>query len=306
MPPLLLGTRNSALARWQANWVAARLTEAGCDVELVPIATQGDVVQQGPIGAIGTSGVFTKELQKALIEKRIDLAVHSLKDLPTDKVEGLALTSVPERASPFDTLVSREGRRFAELPPGAVIGTGSLRRRAQLLHRRPDLQMLDVRGNVDTRLRKLREGQYDALVLAEAGLTRLDLAAEITEVLPADLMLPAIGQGALGIEARSDDRVTRDALAVLDHAATHQSVVAERSLLAALRGGCMAPVGAWARLSEAGSLHLDAVVLSFDGKQRIAASATGEPADAAQLGHNIAGQLLAEGAGELIQASRGK
>ena len=181
----------------------------GAEIELVPIATAGDANQQGPIGEIGTSGVFTKELQCALLDRRIDLAVHSLKDLPTEKVEGLLLAAVPERESTADVLVSRENRRFTDLPRGARIGTGSLRRRSQLLHARPDLVMLDVRGNVETRLRKLHEGQYDALVLAEAGLKRLGLAAEISEILPRSLMLPAIGQGALGVETRADDETTR-------------------------------------------------------------------------------------------------
>jgi len=304
MPRLLLGTRASALARWQAEWVASQLTRHGVDVELVLITTQGDAVQQGPIGAIGSSGVFTKELQRALLEGRINLAVHSLKDLPTDEVDGLVLAAVPERESPQDTLVSREGVKFADLRPGAVIGTGSLRRRAQLLHRRADLQMLDVRGNVDTRLRKLHEGQYDALILAEAGLKRLGLADHITEVLPPELMLPAVGQGALGIECRADDEVTRQALAPLDHPATHQSVLAERALLRTLRGGCLAPVGAWGRVAADGRFSFDAAVLSHDGVSRLMVSAAGDASDAVAIGRQAAEQLLDDGAAELIQASR--
>jgi hydroxymethylbilane synthase len=218
-----IGTRGSPLARWQAEWVAARLAESGVDVVLVPIATQGDIQQRGPIGEIGTLGVFTKEIQRALLDRQVDLAVHSLKDLPTEPVEGLCLAAVPKRGPHGDVLISREGQSFAELPPGATIGTGSSRRRSQLWHARPDLKMLDVRGNVDTRLRKLQEGQYDALVLAEAGVTRLELRQHITEVLPQSLILPAVGQGALGLETRVDDERTRHLLSALDDKACWQS-----------------------------------------------------------------------------------
>ncbi len=272
---LRIGTRGSSLARWQANWVGEQLRAHGAEIELVPIATAGDADQQGPIGEIGTSGVFTKELQRALLDRRIDLAVHSLKDLPTEPVAGLILAGVPERESTADVLVSRERRQFADLPRGARVGTGSLRRQSQLLHARPDLVMLDVRGNVETRLRKLHEGQYDALVLAEAGLKRLGLAAEISEVLPQSLILPAIGQGALGLEVRADDESTRSHLIALDHQPTRAAVTAERTLLASLRGGCLAPVGGWARVEPDGRLHLSATVLSSDGVRRI----FGEAAD---------------------------
>ena len=241
-PQLRLGTRSSPLARWQAEWVAARLTERGVAVELVPITTQGDVKTQ-PLGQIGGQGLFTKELQRALLDGQIDLAVHSLKDLPTAPVDGLSLAAVPPRESTADVLVSNIVKQIEQLPPSARIGTGSLRRKAQLLHLRPDLQVEEIRGNVDTRLRKLDEGQYDAIVLAEAGLRRLGLAERIVQVIPRSLMLPAVGQGALGIEARADDAATCNLLAPLDDAATHQAVLAERSLLLTLRGGCLAPVG---------------------------------------------------------------
>ncbi len=190
-PRLRLGTRSSPLARWQADWVAARLQERGVTVEMVLISTQGDQQQSGPIGAIGVTGVFTKEIQRALLDGRIDLAVHSLKDLPTETVAGLCLAAVPEREAPGDALLSRKGESFESLPDGARVGTGSPRRRAQLWHARPTLDMQDVRGNVDTRLRKLDEGQYDALVLAESGLRRLGLAERITQILPKTLILPA-------------------------------------------------------------------------------------------------------------------
>jgi hydroxymethylbilane synthase len=301
---LRLGTRASALARWQANWVAARLAATGIEIELVPITTRGDTSQQDPIGNIGSPGVFTKELQRALLEGRIDLAVHSLKDLPTDVVEGLTLAAVPERESPRDVLVNRAGEHLAQLPEQARIGTGSLRRRAQLLHARPDLQMRDIRGNVDTRLRKLEQGEYDALVLAEAGLRRLDLAQHITEILAPETMLPAVGQGALGIEARANEAATLASLAALDDRPTHQAVLAERSLLEHLRGGCLAPIGAWGRHGDDGQLHLSAVVLSPDGKQRLIASAAAPPDEAVDLGCRVANELIALGAAELIGAAR--
>jgi hydroxymethylbilane synthase len=303
--PVRIGTRGSPLARWQAEWVAARLHEAGARVELVPIATQGDVQQRGPIGEIGTLGVFTKEIQRALLDGEVDLAVHSLKDLPTEPVEGLCLAAVPKRAPHGDVLISRGGQTFVELPQGATIGTGSSRRRSQLWHARPDLKMEDVRGNVDTRLRKLHEGQYDALVLAEAGLTRLELRQHITEVLPQSLILPAVGQGALGLETRVDNEHVRRLLAALDDDATHQAVLAERAMLAALRGGCLAPVGALARIETGGRLHLEGVVLSQDGRQRLASHAEDDPLEAVELGQRVAADLLAQGAGALIQSARG-
>jgi hydroxymethylbilane synthase len=301
---LRIGTRGSALALWQANWVAIRLAEFGTKCEVVTVVTRGDQQAEAPLESLGTEGVFTKELQKWLLDGRIDVAVHSLKDLPTDVVKGLGLAAVPARESPFDVLVSREGKLFRQLSKGAQIGTGSLRRRSQLLHARADLRLLDVRGNVDTRLQKLRDGQFDALVLAESGLKRLNLAAQITEVLSPTVMLPAIGQGALGLEARSGDRSTREVLAKIDDLASHQSVLAERTLLAALRGGCLAPVGAWGRLEDDGRLHLSACVLSKDGTHRLDADLLGNAADAVQIGRQAAEQLLAAGAAALIDQSR--
>jgi hydroxymethylbilane synthase len=295
---LRLGTRASPLARWQAEWVATRLSDLGATVELVPITTQGDV-KTGPLGQIGGQGLFTKELQRALLEGQIDLAVHSLKDLPTAPVEGLLLAAVPVRESTADVLVSNKAARIEELPRGARIGTGSLRRRAQLLHQRPDLVIEDIRGNVETRLRKLDDGLYDAIVLAEAGLTRLGLAGRIRQVLPRAIMLPAVGQGALGIEARAEDARTRSVLAPLDHEPTHVAVVAERTLLQTLRAGCLAPVGALA-LAERERLSLSAVVLSPDGQKRIAAAAAMTTSDGIYLGQAVAEELLSQGAAELI------
>ncbi len=301
---LRLGTRASVLARWQAGWVAAQLQSRSVEIELVPITTKGDAQSRDPIGNLGSPGVFTKELQRALLEDRIDLAVHSLKDLPTEIVDGLCLTAVPERESPHDALISREGLSFDTLPPGAAIGTGSLRRRAQLLHARSDLRMCDIRGNVDTRLEKLLSGQFDALILAEAGLKRLGLADRITQILSDPWMLPAVGQGALGIECRTADSATRAALAVLDHPPSHQAVLAERSLLAALSGGCLAPIGAWGKLNAEGHLQLDAAVLSSDGSRRIAGTVNAPGGNPERLGVQLAESLIAQGASELIAGAR--
>jgi hydroxymethylbilane synthase len=299
---LRIGTRRSALARWQADWVAARLQELGVEVELILLTTAGDQ-QQGPIGEIGAQGVFTKEIQRAVLDGRVDLAVHSLKDLPTEGVSGLLLAAVPPRAPESDVLVCRRYASLDELPRGSRVGTGSLRRRSQLLHVRPDLAMKDIRGNVDTRLRKLDEGEFDALILAEAGLRRLDLAGRICQVLPRDVCLPAVGQGALGLETRSDDRSAGELLRPLDDPATHAAVLAERAMLAELRGGCLAPVAAWGR-REGPSLVLTGRVLSPDGRRKLEASSTGDPAQAADLGRQVAGELLAQGAAELIRLAR--
>jgi hydroxymethylbilane synthase len=300
--PLRIGTRGSPLARWQAEHIATRLRELGNEVEIVFITTQGDV-RSGPLGQIGGQGLFTKEIQRALLTEEVDIAVHSLKDLPTEPVEGLTLGAVPERESAGDVLVSTKANEFAFLPPGARVGTGSLRRRTQLLHARPDLMVQDIRGNVDTRLRKLDDGEFDAIVLAEAGLTRLGLSDRITQVLSKDLMLPAVGQGALGIEIRGSDDRALAAVRPLDDAETRAAVVAERALLAELRGGCLAPVGAWGRM-EAGLLALDAVVLSSDGSTRIHYRDVAFAPDALRLGVRVAQNLRQQGSDELIAASR--
>lgn len=301
---LRLGTRASALARWQAGWVSAQLSLRGVEVVLVPITTRGDTSEHDQVGQLGGTGVFTKELQRALLADQIDLAVHSLKDLPTDAVEGLELAAIPPRESVFDVLISRDHRRLDELPVGAAIGTGSARRRAQLLYARGDLQMRDIRGNVDTRLEKLAADQFDAIVLAHAGLKRLGLEDRLTEVFGPEVMLPAVGQGALAIETRSTDRATREAIAPLDHVDSHRAVLAERALLAALEGGCLAPVAAWARPQVDGQLRLDAAVLAVDGRRRLAASLIGPAEEGAQLGRNVAAQLMAQGAKALVDASR--
>ena len=310
--PIRLGTRASALARWQAEWVAARLREAGQDVELVFITTSGDAQQVGAIGTIGGQGVFTKEIQRALLDGRVDLAVHSLKDLPTEPVAGLVLAAVPPREVVADVLISRDGKTFAELPAGARIGTGSARRQSQLRHARPELEYLDIRGNVDTRLKKLEAGEYDAIILAAAGLTRLGLAERITEELPRAMILPAVGQGALGLETRADDMTTIMSLETLNDPASHAAVLAERAMLATLRGGCLAPVGGWARFEQEGILRLDGTVLSLDGKARLLVHESDEidlssdpwAEQAIALGEAVAQQLIMSGAERLIAAAR--
>jgi hydroxymethylbilane synthase len=328
---LRIGTRGSKLARWQADWVAERLRAFGHHVEIVEITTRGDSEQSNPLQAIGAPGLFTKEIQRAVLAGEADLAVHSLKDLPTEPVDGLVLAALPTRESSADVLVLRAGSGWVAgveleaspqssrtggslsldpshptlhfLPRAARVGTGSLRRQAQLRHARPDLRVDDIRGNVDTRLRKLDEGQFDAILLAEAGLKRLGLADRISQVLPFSLMLPAVGQGALAIECRADDAKTQAAVERLDDAATRVAVLAERSLLAHLRGGCLAPIGAWGRI-ENGAVQLSAVVLSSDGAQRLDASDSAPPAEAESLGRRVADALIFRGAAALIHASR--
>ncbi|QDU90323.1 Porphobilinogen deaminase [Pirellulimonas nuda] len=297
--PIRLGTRGSRLARWQADWVAGELQKQGCPVEIVPIVTEGDVQQAGPVEAIGSQGVFTKAIQRALVAREIDLAVHSLKDLPTAPVPGLMLAAAPPREAVGDALVSPVADSLDGLPPGARVGTGSRRRRSQLLHRRPDLRVGDIRGNVETRLAKLDSGEFDAIVLAQAGLQRLGLADRITAQIPSDQMLPAPGQGSLGIECRADDSATRAAAALLDCAATHAAVTAERAALARLEGGCMAALGAWGRF-QGGRLLLSVVVLSDDGQRRLFEEGAGD--DPQALGVEVADRLLARGAAQLLRA----
>jgi len=272
------------------------------EIELIPITTSGDR-QQTTSGPIAGTGIFTKEIQRELLEGRIDLAVHSLKDLPTEPVPGLALAAVPERAPVADVLVCDRFDSLEQLPPAAVIGTGSLRRRAQLLNHRGDLKMRDIRGNVDTRLRKLREGSYEAIVLAQAGLDRLGLAKHVTQILPLSVMLPAVGQGALGIEARADDIAALRALGCLDHSPTHTAVQAERTMLAELHGGCMAPIAAWGRI-EGEQLVLTGRVLNPAGTQTLESTQAGPANDPELLGRSVACLLLEHGAAALIAEAR--
>lgn len=304
MTALRLGTRASKLARWQADWVAGELTARGVAVEIVEIRTEGDARQSGPIEAIGSVGVFTKAIQDALLDRRVDIAVHSLKDLPTTPVPGLIVAAVPARAPLRDALVSGVADSIDALPPGARVGTGSHRRRAQLLHRRPDLVIADLRGNVDTRLAKLDAGEHDAILLAEAGLTRLGLADRIASRIPCEIMLPAPGQGALGIECRAGDANAKAALAPLNDPPTHHAVLAERSALARVEGGCLAAFGAWGRYAG-DTLTLSVAVFSEDGAQRLAAQEAVSVASsdqAVRLGESVADSLLSQGAADLLRA----
>lgn len=305
MNPLRIGTRGSRLALWQANHVAERLRAVAGSrpVELVEIQTAGDQVRDVPLAQIGGEGVFTKEIQRALITGTVDVAVHSLKDLPTIAVEGLVLAAVPERAPADDVFVSRKHASFDALPPGAVIASSSLRRKAQVLKRRPDLRVVDIRGNVETRLRKLEDPELDALILARAGLERLGLGDAITEVLA--WMMPAVGQGALGLECRSADRETLALLQKLDHRPTHQTVLAERALLRSLGGGCQVPIGTTSRITGE-ELSLQAVVISPDGQRALAGQVEGLADDAEALGDRLAQDLLERGARDILQGVRGE
>ena|SRR5947209_3346393 len=300
--PVKIGTRGSPPALWQANYVADRLRPlvSPRPVELIHIQTEGDRDQSASLAHIGGRGVFTKEIERAVLDGRVDVAVHSLKDLPTRPVEGLILAAVPPRGPTGDAFISHSVARFDDLPPGARVATGSLRRRAQLLHRRPDLQLVDIRGNVETRLRKLREAGFDALILAQAGLERLGLASAATELLNQVWMLPAVGQGALGLQCRTDDAATRELLQRLDDAPTRQAVEAERALLFHLGAGCQVPLGATGRV-DGDTLTLRAAVLAANGSQRIAAAESGPANDGAAIGERLARRLRERGAVNLIR-----
>jgi hydroxymethylbilane synthase len=302
--PLRIGTRGSPLALWQAHHVSALLRAAapGLAVELVQIETAGDQVRDVPLVQLGGQGAFTKEIQKAVQARAVDVAVHSLKDLPTFAVEGLILAAVPPRGPTGDALVSRRHASFAALPDGAVVATSSLRRRAQALHRRPDLRLVDIRGNVETRLRKLETQGLDALILAEAGLRRLGLDAVITEVLDPAWMLHAVGQGALGLECRAADAGTRALLEKIDHAPTRQMVLAERALLRGLGGGCQVPVGAQTTL-DGERLMLRGVVIRPDGRVRVEGQTSGSADAAEAVGQRLAEDLLRQGARELLEGA---
>ncbi|MFN8854670.1 MAG: hydroxymethylbilane synthase [Planctomycetaceae bacterium] len=303
---LRIATRASRLALWQAEHVANLLssTRPDCGVELVHVTTTGDSNQVSELRSFGGQGVFTREVQRAVLDGRADLAVHSLKDLPTQPTPGLALAGVPARAETADALVlPRDSEGIADLfglPPNAHLGTGSLRRQAQLRHHRPDLRCSEVRGNVETRLRKLDEGEYDALVLAAAGLGRLDLSQRISARLVPPLMYPAVGQGALGIECRDDDALVIDLLTRVSEPEVMASVKAERALLAQLRAGCHAPVGAHTWFDQ-GELRISGVVLSADGVHRLQATLGGPPSAAEDVGRELAEELLRLGAAELIR-----
>lgn len=301
--PIRIGTRGSVLARRQAETIAGLLRVAHPDrpVELVELNTTGDRDRATSLARIGGTGVFTREIESALLEGRVDIAVHSMKDLPTAETPGLAFGAVPPREDVRDAVVSRTGGPLSALPTGARIGTGSARRAAQLRAVRPDLRVLDIRGNVDTRLRRVVEGAYDAVILATAGLARLGLLDRASEVLPAETMLPAPGQGALAVQVRADDTATRALVSVIDHPPARIAVLAERTILAALGGGCLLPVAALARADET-KLELWAAVVHPSGAPALRESAAGSPGDADMLATDVARRLTAAGAQDILRA----
>lgn len=306
---ITIGTRQSQLARWQTEFVASQLRAFHTEIEIVLkfIVTQGDRVVDKPLPEIGGKGVFTAELEAVLLKGEIDLAVHSLKDLPTDLDSAFTIGAIPERASPFDVLISRSGQSLSDLPVAATVGTSSLRRVAQLRAARSDLNIISLRGNVPTRLDKVQaaDGLYDAIVLAEAGLQRLDKTDVITEVLPPEVMLPAPAQGALAVQCRADDERIQSFLAPLDHQATRLVVEAERAFLNALDSGCRLPVAALAHF-EGDVLHLTGRVISLDGTKLIMVrgQADADREHGRALGRQLAAQALAQGAGDLLDAIR--
>ena len=301
MRHLRIGTRGSLLAKWQAEFVRKQLfAVAGVEAEIVIIKTSGDKLQMSPLSQIGGKGIFIKELEEALLEETIDLAVHSVKDIPTDTPSRLMFPAVCRRADVRDCVVGANGATLATLRQGARIGTGSLRRQAQLRHLRPDLDVRDLRGNVDTRLRKVESGEYDAVMLAKAGLDRLGWSERITEILAPEIFLPAVGQGAVAVECRLRDAEAAEVVAGLDDAETRTAIIAERALLAALHGGCQVPLGAWARM-ERGELVMEACVCSVDGLQYVKQRATSAPEQAAELGKNMASLLIEAGAQEILE-----
>ncbi len=335
--PLIVGSRASALALWQTNWAldCVREQEPEASFSVHTITTQGDHTQarNTPLAKLGDKGVFVAELERALLagaldvavqpmndhalaqaeaqaerSHAIDVAVHSLKDLPSVVTSGLTLAAITAREDPRDALVSRAGLRLDELPQGATVATSSLRRRAQLLHRRPDLRIVEIRGNVDTRLRKaLAPDGPDATILAAAGMLRLGLERYITELLPIETLTPAAGQGALAVETRADDRRSRRLLRVIDHAPTRRAVTAERTVLAALGGGCLLPLGAHAIIAEDGAtMRLLAVVASPDGQRLLRVERTGAASRPVALGRAVARELLRQGAGEIVRAVLGR
>lgn len=299
---LVLGTRGSALALWQTNWVRTQLRDAwpAVDYQLKLFTTSGDRLLEKSLPEIGGKGVFTQELENALRSGEIDIAVHSLKDLPIDDAPGLSLGAICERVDAHDVLIAHDGWTLASLPQGARVGTSSLRRAAQLLASRPDLTVLSLRGNVDTRIRKAMAGDYDAIVLAAAGMLRLCLGERISEYLPFEVMLPAPGQGALAVQCRADDFATRELLTTIDHTLTRATVMAERAFLDALGGGCSAPVAAYALRENGGSpIHMTGLVASLDGCRVIRIA--GEGNDPHTLGAQLAEKAFTQGAGELLR-----
>lgn len=305
MKKLKLGTRRSALALWQANHIADRMRKAhpGLEVELVKIVTQGDRRTDVPLSQVGGKGLFVKEIEEALLRNDIDFAVHSLKDVPGVLPEGLIITCTPQREDARDAFLGREGRKLKDLQPGAVVGTSSLRRVAQLKQQRPDLQIVAVRGNVDTRIRRLQNGDFDAIILAYSGLKRLGLNEHVTELIDSAVMLPAVGQGCLAIESRAADKETRDMLAPLHHADSFDCITAERGFLIEAEGSCQIPLAAHA-VVEGDELTITGLFASPDGAKVVKGIEAGPRAAADKLGRKLASRLLADGGREILDACR--
>ena len=304
MRKLTVGTRGSALALRQANWVVETLKSLhpGLDIEVRVVKTKGDKILDMPLAKIGDKGLFVKEIESALLHKETDFAVHSMKDLPTEMPGGLCIAAVPERIDPSDVLITN-GPGLADLPGEARIGSSSLRRRAQLHNFRADLQISDLRGNLDTRIRKLDEGEFDGIVLAYAGLHRMGWTDRITEKLPFEICLPAVGQGALAVQARADDAETIGILKALDHPESRAAVTAERSLMRALEGGCQVPIGALGCIED-GRLRLSGVVASVDGSRLVRGEVTGSISEPEETGKELARVLISGGADEILQDLR--
>jgi len=299
---IVIGSRGSQLALWQANWVKSELERLhdNADIDIRIIATSGDIIQDVPLAKIGGKGLFVKEIEEALLANEIDLAVHSMKDVPMELPTELGISVITKRENPLDALISKNGEKLADLPQGATIGTSSLRRSSQLLKYRGDFKIHPLRGNVDTRLRKVEEGKYDAILLASAGLNRLGWANRITEEISHDILLPAMGQGALGIETRLDDTKIYDLISTLNHEQTHYAVSAERSLVGRLDGGCQVPIGAYARV-EKGLITLKGLVASLDGEIIYKLENVGPVDDAINIGQELGAQLLKMGANEILE-----
>jgi hydroxymethylbilane synthase len=299
--PLRIGTRGSLLAVWQAEFIRKQIFQlAGVESEIIIIKTSGDILAQAPLTEIGGKGIFIKELEDALLSEGVDIAVHSVKDIPTEIPPGLSFPAVCRREDVRDCLVSQDGATLATLREGARVGTGSLRRQAQLRHIRADLDVRDLRGNVDTRLRKVERGELDAVVLAKAGLDRLGCAHRISETFSPEVCMPAVGQGAIAAECRAADADTAAILEKFDDAETRTAILAERTLLSVLQGGCQVPLGAWARFERV-ELVLEACVCSVDGKQYVKQRVTGQPEEAKQIGECMARLLIEAGADSILR-----
>ena len=304
---ITIGTRGSPLALWQAHWVKSQLESLHDDltVELVKIKTSGDKIQDVPLAKVGGKGLFTKEIEESMLRYETDIAVHSMKDVPVQFPPSLTLSVVTEREDPRDVLVSRKDLKLDQLPKGAKVGTGSFRRTTQLLNYRPDLEVVPMRGNLETRLKKLESERLDAIILAAAGLIRMDMADRITEFIETEIMLPGGGQGAVGIESRKEDLPTMNRIFLLDHEETHLALEAERGFLTRLQGGCQVPIGVYATI-EGETLHLRGLVGSLDGKQILKAETKGSVEDPEGIGIQLAGEILEMGADKILKEVYGE